>query len=433
MSYGNELTFARIASQVFGAPLLLAEAQGLILGNYLASRMSGAALPEPQGNRFKGEDVFEDRGQGPEWQGFARIGSTARIGLMGELVNRGAWLGSYSGLTSYEGFSEQLDRALSDRSIETILLDVNTPGGAAHGMLETARSIKAASQKKRVIAMVNTMAASAGYGLVSGASEIVMTESSEVGSIGVLLMHFDRSKQLEAQGVQATILHAGQRKVDGHPFGPLEGDAKTALEARINGIMDKFVGLVADHRGIDPDAVRQLEAAILPADEAIAAGLADRVGTFDGVLSDLNRADHRISSQKRGFSMSTPENEPTASGSAITQGQLEKAVADATAEGAKTGRAAERERIGAIIGSEEAKGREQLASHFAFKTEMDPDAALAALAASASAAPEKSETFADRKSGAASADFDLGSPAKGEKKASGLSAAVDRQISAMRR
>jgi signal peptide peptidase SppA len=425
----DHLRYLRAASHVFGTPLLLTESQSLLIGEYLAARVLGRDIPEPQGNRFQGEEVFQNEGLGPEWQGYARIGSAARISLMGELVNRGAWMGSYSGMTAYEGFSEQLSRAVADPEVATILLDVNTPGGAAHGMTETARRIKAAAAEKPVVAVVNSLAASAGYGLVSGASEIVMSESSEVGSIGVVLVHYDRSEQLANAGVKVTMIHAGKSKVDGHPYGPLEGRALDNLQSRVDRIMTDFVGLVSEHRTMDQAAIRDLEASLLSSGEAIDAGLADQVATFDDVVSDLSRARvGRSTSQTRGLSMSETTTAPDATASGITQAQLDSAVAAARSEGRTEGIVSERDRIGAILGSEEAKGREAQAQHFAFKTEMSPEDARAALATASSASSDpEPQSFEDRKD--AADDIDLGGPAKSEKPASGLRAAVDRQIS----
>ncbi|MET1410710.1 S49 family peptidase [Roseibium sp. HPY-6] len=430
MSEINELSYLRAASQVFDTPLLLSQSQGLLIGEYLAARMLGQAMPEPQGNRFRGEEVIEPGVNGPEWQGYARIGNVARIQLMGELVNRGAWMGSYSGMTSYEGFTEALTRAAADSEVSTILLDVNSPGGQAAGMIEAARLVRSVAEQKPVIAIVNSLAASAGYGLVSGASKIVMTESSEVGSIGVLWLHFDRSKQMENRGVKATIIHAGARKVDGHPFGPLEGDALSSIEAKINGIMTRFVSLVGEHRGIGEDAIRDLEANTLFSDEAVSAGLADEIGTFDEVLEDLSRARvGRTISQQRRLAMSGNNQLPDASASGITQEQLDTAAATARREGEQAGAQAERGRIKAILDGDEAEGREELARHFAFDTDQSPEAANAALGKSPKASVEAKEEddFADRKDKAsASADLDLGGPLKTEKQRSSLSKAVDR-------
>ncbi|MCK7611973.1 S49 family peptidase [Roseibium sediminicola] len=430
----NELSYLRAATQVFDTPLLLAESQGLLIGEYVASRMLGVVPPEPKGNRFRGEDAFEPGDKGPEWQGYARIGSVARISLMGELVNRGAWMGSYSGMTSYEGFAEQLNRAGADQEVSAIALDVNSPGGQAAGMVEAARLVRKINQIKPVIAVVNSTAASAAFGLISGATKIVMTESSEVGSIGVLWLHFDRSKQLEARGVKATIIHAGARKVDGHPFGPLEGDAKAHIEARVNAIMSQFVGLVSEHRGIEEQAVFDLEASMLGAGAAMEAGLADQIGTFDEVLEDLASARvGRTISQRKGLIMSENNQGPDASASGITQAQLDTAVATARKEGAAEGASAERGRIKAILDSEEAEGREELARHFAFDTDQAPEAANAALSKSAKAAAPKDEEgddFASLKGqAAAGAALDFGGPANTEKPKSGLSKAVDRYAS----
>ncbi|WP_321504051.1 S49 family peptidase [Breoghania sp.] len=433
MTQNMDLAYARVASSFFGQPLLLSEEQGMFFGQYLASRMLGIEAPAPQGNRFIGEEEFSDRTGRPK--GFARIGSNiARVGLMGELVTRGAWMNSYSGMTSYEGFCAQLSNAVADDTIETILLDINTPGGAAYGMIDAARAIRAAAQKKRVIASVHPMALSAGYGLASGASEIVVMESGAVGSIGVLLVHFDHSKRLENLGVTTTIIHAGKRKVDGNPFGPLEGDALTSIQKRVDSIMTDFVGLVSEHRKISEKAIRDLEAEVVPAKDAVNIGLADRIGTFESIVTDLTSAPAgRTLSQNRRPSMSETTSAPAAENAGIPKAEHDAAVNAAGAEGAS----AERERIKAILGSEEAQGRAALAQHFAFNTAMSPEDAKAALAAApveaaSGAAPE--QTFEGRKQqAAAGAVIDMGGPAPiGEQPRSGLSKAIDRYVGAQR-
>lgn len=355
-----ELRYLRIANEVFGTPLLLAESQGLLIGEYLAARMTAGEVPTPQGNRFVGEEQFEPSADGGNrWRGYAKINNVARVGLMGELVNRGAWMGSYSGMTSYEGFEHQMSLVEDDPDIDTVVLDVNSPGGAAGGMIPASRTVRRVARRKRVVAVVNSLAASACYGVISGASEIVATEDAELGSIGVLLLHFDRSKRLEDHGVRATIIHAGKRKVDGNPFGPLEGDARAALEARVDGIMDKFVGLVSEHREISAKSVRDLEAAILSADQAVAAGLADRIGTFDSVLSELTRAtasQAKRNSPNGGFSMSETTGAPTAENAGISQADHDAAVAAARSEGEKAGASAAVDRFAAILGGEGIRG-----------------------------------------------------------------------------
>lgn len=124
---------------------------------------------------------------------------------------------------------------------------------------------------------------------------------------------------------------------------------------------------------------------------------------------------------------------PDASASGITQEQLESAVELAVADAIEAATVAERGRIKAILDGEEAKGREDLARHFAFDTDQSPEAATAALGKSpkAKAEAKEDEDFASRKDKAsADADLDLGGPVKTEKQRSGLSRAVDRFVPA---
>ena len=91
---------------------------------------------------------------------------------------------------------------------------------------------------------------------------------------------------------------------------------------------------------------------------------------------------------------------------AVDQAAHDAAVAAAREDGRKAGfdegATAERTRIGAILQSEEAKGRESLASHFAFSTAMTPEDAIAALAA----APKQAEAPSQPESGGGSTPFD---------------------------
>uniref|UniRef100_UPI003BAB7203 S49 family peptidase n=1 Tax=Stappia sp. TaxID=1870903 RepID=UPI003BAB7203 len=434
-----ELSYLRAASQVFDRPLLICETNALMIGQYLAGRMMREEPAAPRANRFIGEEQFDREGDQLRWKGYARTGSVARISMIGELVNRGAWMGASSGLTSYEGFAEQLDRAAADDEVHSIVLDVNTPGGEAGGMIETARKVREIAQRKPVHAVVNSLAASAGYGLVSGASEIIATESASLGSIGVVFVHFDRSKYLEERGVRATVLHAGARKVDGHPFAPLEGDALANLQGRIDYLMDQFVGLVSDHRGLSGEAVRAMEANVFPAPVAVEMGLADRIGTMAGLVADLNSAGQgRIITGKRIADMPNSDQKPDAREGMISEAEHAAQLTNARAEGAT----AERSRIAAILDSEEAGPRASLSRHLALHTDMAPDQARAVLAASPeemSAAQQgagqqegtqQGESFSERKERAASESApNLSAPAPADQPSEqrkGLSAAVGR-------
>ncbi len=377
-----------IADRVLGRPLLLHPSKVEVILHVLEGRIPiGGALPPlgPDASRFVGTNRAAD---GKTQMTYRVDNGVALISVIGSLVNRGAWIGAYSGMTSYEGIAKQLDDVSADfdaGKVRGLVLDMDSPGGEATGMFTVAAKVRALAAKMPVIACVNDMAASAAYGIASQASEIVVSPTSIVGSIGVVLTHVDRSKELANKGLTATMIFAGAHKVDGHPFGPLPDAVKADLQAEVFQFYDQFVNLVGQGRGerMTDQQARATEARTYIGQDAVDRGLADRVATLEEVTSSLRGGQPRPRinpPKKEPLSMTTTTEAPNAG---ITQEAHAAAVATARAEGVAEGRRAgapeATARIGAILNSEEAKGRETLASHFAFNTDMSADAAKAAL------------------------------------------------------
>jgi signal peptide peptidase SppA len=291
----QDFIFTRVAAQFFGVPLLLRQPEAEVIGNYLRSRMIGAG---PDANRFQGRDEYDPATR--RWKGYRKVGSVGVVSIIGELVGRGAWMGASSGLTSYEGIIQQVRNAAEDRDVRAIILDIDSPGGAAFGMADAARQIRKIAAGTRLVASINSMAASAAYGLASAADEIVVGESGVAGSVGVLLVHLDRSRQFDRAGITTNIIKTGDEKALANPYQPLSDDDRATLEAEINRVMDGFIRVVTDHRPkLTAKAIRDLQAGIRIGEDAVKAGLADRVGTFESVLAELSRSNPPLEPQRR--------------------------------------------------------------------------------------------------------------------------------------
>lgn len=344
--------------------------------------------PTPEATRFRGSHRTADGG----YTDLRREGSVAMIEVTGSLVNRGAWVGASSGLTSYEGIGAMADKARLDPSITAAILDINSPGGEATGMFALAEKVRALAAVKPVIAVVNDVAASAAYGIASAATEIVISPTSFVGSIGVVMVHMDHSGEMKQKGHKATIIHAGARKVDGHPFGPLSSDVKANLQAKVDVLYERFLETVEVGRGsrLNADAARDTEAEIFIGQQAIELGIADRIGTFDAVLEELS-TNARSGTTTENVKMATENNGPKTEGATITQAQHDSAVSDARAAGMVEGQKAATARVGSILSSEAGLANPKLAAHFAFKTEMDAESAVLALEAAGPSAPVQAE------------------------------------------
>ncbi|MEN7429166.1 S49 family peptidase [Chromobacterium sp. TRC.1.1.SA] len=199
------------------------------------------------------------------------------IPVSGILVPRANDVGLCANQTSYESVRAQLNAGLADPQIEHIVYDMATPGGAVTGCFELAADTHAARAVKPITALVHYSAYSAGYALACACSDIVLSQTSGVGSIGVIMKHVDISKQLEADGITVTTLYRGARKNDMASNTPLSDDARANADKLLDLYYEQFCETVAEYRGLGVQAVRNTEAGLFYGPQAVAAGLADRV------------------------------------------------------------------------------------------------------------------------------------------------------------
>jgi capsid assembly protease len=225
--------------------------------------------------------------------------STGRIAVVpiyGVIMQRA----DYRWETSTEEVGAVLDSLIARPDVDSIVLDINSPGGTVSGTPELAAKIFNARGEKKIVAVANSMAASAAYWIGSAASEFVVTPSGAAGSIGVWNMHIDQSKMLDSVGVKATIVSAGKYKVEGNPLEPLGEEARAEMQRVVDEYYDQFVSAVALHRGVTSAAVRSGygEGRVLTASRAKEAGLVDRIDTMAKVFGRLGASNPNASRQR---------------------------------------------------------------------------------------------------------------------------------------
>lgn len=232
------------------------------------------------------------------------VGSVEVIPVQGVISQKVNMMTEFSGGTSTELLTQEIQRAVDDKKVSTILLDIDSPGGSVYGVPELADFMMQARQKKRIVALANPVAASAAYWIAAAASEIVVAPSGQVGSIGVICVHDDVSEAQKMSGVRTTVLRAGKFKAEGNPFEPLDEEGRAAIQASLEAYYDMFVRAVASGRGADPRSVRSGfgQGRMVMAAEAKAQGMADRIGTLDATLGRLLLRSARQSGDKSAIS-----------------------------------------------------------------------------------------------------------------------------------
>ncbi|MBV2145539.1 MAG: S49 family peptidase, partial [Wolbachia endosymbiont of Pissodes strobi] len=126
----------------------------------------------------------------------------AIIPIHGILTKKPGAFDDMLGMTSYEQIEEQIKQALANSSIETILLDIDSPGGEVNGLFDLSDFIYEARALKKIVAIANDDAYSAAYAIASSAEKVLVTRTSGVGSIGVIASHIDQSGFDEKQGIK---------------------------------------------------------------------------------------------------------------------------------------------------------------------------------------------------------------------------------------
>jgi signal peptide peptidase SppA len=221
---------------------------------------------------------------------YERHGAVARIRVEGTLVHRFGFIEPVSGMTGFDGIEQKIDAAIEDDEIEAILLDIDSPGGEVSGCFDLCEVIREARDIKPIWALCDEQCCSAAYALASACTRIVAPATASIGSVGVLCAHVDQSQQLANEGLAVTLIHAGERKVDGNPFQQLPEDVRDRMQADINGLYERFTALVATNRGMSQQAVKSTQAGVFNTEQAIAHGLADAIMPARKVLSALNRS-----------------------------------------------------------------------------------------------------------------------------------------------
>lgn len=197
--------------------------------------------------------------------------------------------GDFGGRTTL--LRRRFDDAMADESVGAIVLDVDSPGGLIDGVPELADHIRSARGSKPIVAVANTLMASAAYWLAAQADEVVATPSAEIGSVGVYVHHIEFTKQFQDAGVKSTILRAtnSPRKIEANPFEPLSEEAHDHLIDVIDQAQNQFEKAVAAGRNVKQPDVRENfgGGVLMTARDAVRAGLADRVATIEQTIAGL--------------------------------------------------------------------------------------------------------------------------------------------------
>lgn len=195
----------------------------------------------------------------------------------------------YGELTTYSYGGDETDsgalvRALlrddNDENIKAVILDIDSPGGLPVAGEEIANQLSRLAKPNA--AVIRSVGASAAYWAASGADIIFASQSSDVGSIGVIVSFPDESEKNKRDGVVYNEFASGKYKNLGTPTRPVTNDEKELLEEGIADVYEHFLSSVAMLRNMDIEKVRaHADGSTFAGVKAKERGLIDAIGGIE--------------------------------------------------------------------------------------------------------------------------------------------------------
>lgn len=271
------MLYERLIAAAVASPWAIDPIKLAVISSFLSRKARGEQIPEYE---------IEAAKQKARKAGPTPPGGVGLVPIYGTITQRADLFTEWSGGTSTDAVGQRIDELSADPNVRAIVLDVDSPGGSVYGVAELADKIRAVAKDKKVIGVANSEAASAAYWLLSQASEVVVTPNGQVGSIGVYVMHVDQSEALRALGQEVTFVSAGERKVAGNSYGPLDQIGREELQKSVDDYYAKFTASVAKGRGRMQSTVQGGfgKGGMVRAEEAVSEGMADKIGTLESVL-----------------------------------------------------------------------------------------------------------------------------------------------------
>ena len=209
----------------------------------------------------------------------------AVIPVVGPMFKRASFFSRFFGDRSMTGMARSIRSAADNQEVKAIVLDIDSPGGTVSGTEAFGNAIFGVRGKKPIVSFANGCMCSAAYWSGSGADKVVAEKSAVVGSIGVVLVHYEVSELYKKWGIKPTVITAGQYKAIGNDVEPLSEKARSVIQGQLDTIYGLFVDTVARNRNCSREkALAMADGKLFIGEQAVEEGLVDSVGSIENAI-----------------------------------------------------------------------------------------------------------------------------------------------------
>lgn len=144
-----------------------------------------------------------------------------------------------------------------DENIKGVVLWIESPGGYVGPVITTYKELKKLSYEKPIVAYTGGLAASGGYFLACVADKIIADPLAQVGSIGVLYVHYDLEQNYAQNGIKVNVFKTGKYKDMGAEWRDLTDEEREMIKKTIDTYFEYFLQVVSEGRKLDMNTTRK--------------------------------------------------------------------------------------------------------------------------------------------------------------------------------
>lgn len=189
-------------------------------------------------------------------------------------------------IVSSEPILKYLTEFRNNPDVKSIVLRIDSPGGAVGAAQEIYQEIERTNQVKPVIASMGSMGASGGYYAALGADTIMANPGTMTGSIGVIVKFPNLEGLFEKIGYKNQVIKSGPLKDIGASDRPITEEERKLMQDLIDNVYNQFVRDVAAARSLPEETVFKLaDGRVYTGEQALELGLIDKLGNFTDAIT----------------------------------------------------------------------------------------------------------------------------------------------------
>ena len=199
-------------------------------------------------------------------------------------------------------FVAEIDKLRKDNTVKSVVLRVNSPGGSVVASEKIRTALKLLMDEKPLVASYGNYAASGGYWISAGAQKIYSDATCLTGSIGVFSMIPEISKTTSKVGVNMVTVGSNKHSDMYSLTRPFDATETATMQAYVEDIYEKFVGIVAEARKLEIAQVDDMaQGRVWVGTDALELGLVDEIGGLReavdyaaSLAGFVNKSDYKV-------------------------------------------------------------------------------------------------------------------------------------------